>query len=156
MTSPSRHFPNGSLRVSDADRDRALTELSGHYQAGRLDAEEFDERSGQALKAKTGQELHTLFADLPDDQAQAPWIAPSQVADWTGPPVPDQAGRRRIARPASGALAPAIRVAAAVVLFAVIFAALTVGHRSDHNWGGIVLPLVLVLLIVRRITRGRR
>ena len=29
-------FPAGDLRVSDADRDRAVSELSEHFQVGRL------------------------------------------------------------------------------------------------------------------------
>src|ERR1700733_16120566 len=45
-------YPSGDLRVSDADRERALHELSGAFQAGRLTADEFDERSGQALNAR--------------------------------------------------------------------------------------------------------
>jgi hypothetical protein len=60
-----RGFPEGELRVSDADRDRALAELSEAFQVGRLTAEEFDERSGQVLGSRTGQELATVFADLP-------------------------------------------------------------------------------------------
>jgi hypothetical protein len=59
------------LRISDADRDQAITRLSGHFQAGRLSAEEFDERSGAALQAKTGREVTALFTDLPPDQAPA-------------------------------------------------------------------------------------
>lgn len=51
------HYPPGDLRVSDADRDRALAELSQAFQAGRITADEFDERSGQALHSRTGKEL---------------------------------------------------------------------------------------------------
>lgn len=65
----NRDYPAGDMRVSDADRDRAVSELSAAYQAGRLTAEEFDERSSQALHARTGKELTALFADLPLDQA---------------------------------------------------------------------------------------
>src|SRR5580692_6432643 len=59
------------LRISDADRDQALAKLSEHFQAGRLTTEEFDERSGAALQAKTGRELAVLFTDLPPAQAGA-------------------------------------------------------------------------------------
>jgi Domain of unknown function (DUF1707) len=65
------NYPSGDLRVSDADRDRALHELTGAFQAGRLTADEFDERSGQALNARTGQELTALLADLPLDDMLA-------------------------------------------------------------------------------------
>ncbi len=61
----SKSFPSGSIRVSDADRDQAIAELSQHFQAGRLTQEEFEERSGQALQAKTGDDLAALFTDLP-------------------------------------------------------------------------------------------
>jgi hypothetical protein len=58
-------FPSGGIRVSDADRDRAIAELSQHFQAGRLTQEEFEERSGSALQARTGDDLAALFTDLP-------------------------------------------------------------------------------------------
>src|ERR1039457_4567527 len=63
-TSP-RASTAGYLRVSDADRDSALAELSEHFQAGRLTAAELDERTGQALSARTWEDLAGLMADLP-------------------------------------------------------------------------------------------
>jgi hypothetical protein len=65
MDIPARGFPRGAIRVSDAERDAAVAELSQHYQVGRLTAEEFSERSAQAFAAKTGDQLHALFDDLP-------------------------------------------------------------------------------------------
>jgi hypothetical protein len=65
------YFPPGDLRVSDAERARALSELSDALQAGRITAEEFDERSGQVLSARTGNELGVPLADLPHDRAPA-------------------------------------------------------------------------------------
>jgi hypothetical protein len=65
------YYPPGDLRVSDADRDRALTELSVALQAGRITADEFDQRSGQVLGAVTGKELIAPLADLPVDQSSA-------------------------------------------------------------------------------------
>jgi Domain of unknown function (DUF1707) len=70
-------YPAGDLRVSDADRDRALSELTEAFQVGRLTADEFDQRSGQALGARTGQELTALLADLPPDRAPATPTAPA-------------------------------------------------------------------------------
>ncbi len=61
------NYPSGDLRVSDADRDRAVHELSEAFKAGRLTADEFGERSGEALSARTGSELTGLLADLPLD-----------------------------------------------------------------------------------------
>ena len=77
----------GDLRVSDADRDRAISELSGHFQAGRLTADEFDERSGQALQARTGKQLAALFADLPRDRAAVTSAPPPAVRIGIAAPV---------------------------------------------------------------------
>jgi Domain of unknown function (DUF1707) len=71
MNAATRDYPGGDLRVSDADRDRALRELSEAFEAGRLTAGEFDQRSERALGARTGKELTVLLADLPHDHARA-------------------------------------------------------------------------------------
>src|SRR5271169_1040276 len=71
MDGVGRGFPPGDLRVSDADRDRALSELSQAFQVGRITADEFDQRSEQALGARTGKELIALLADLPPDRVPA-------------------------------------------------------------------------------------
>src|SRR5205823_12080969 len=47
MSTATRVHPSGRLRVSDADRDRAIAELSEHYQAGRLTTEELEDRTGR-------------------------------------------------------------------------------------------------------------
>jgi len=67
----ARGFPPGDLRVSDGERDRALSELSEAYQVGRITAGEFDHRSTQALSAQTGKELAAVLADLPLDGSPA-------------------------------------------------------------------------------------
>lgn len=71
MNPATSYYPVGDLRVSDADRDRALGELTEAFQAGRITADEFDQRSGQALSARTGNELTLLLADLPHERARA-------------------------------------------------------------------------------------
>jgi hypothetical protein len=53
------------IRASDADRDRTAALLREHHAAGRLTAEEFNERLDKALVAKTRGELDDLMADLP-------------------------------------------------------------------------------------------
>jgi len=67
----------GDLRVSDADRDRALAELSEHFQAGRLTTAELEDRTGRALSARTGNDLGVLLADLPPARATPPAAAPA-------------------------------------------------------------------------------
>jgi len=148
MNATSRRFPDGSLRVSDAERDRALAELSDHYQAGRISAEEFDDRSGRALRARTGQELASLFDDLPQDQT--PLLDPCLGANWAARPVPDLASPRWVTSPARRVTVPVIRVVVAVVVLAAAFGWISAGHRT----AGLVVPLLLILLVVRRIFRG--
>jgi len=65
MDRAARGYPPGDLRVSDADRDRALYELSEAFQVGRITADELEQRSGQVLGARTGKELTAPLADLP-------------------------------------------------------------------------------------------
>jgi len=72
MDTGTRGFPRSDIRVSDAERDQAIAELSEHFQAGRLTQDEFDDRSGHALKARTGGDLGGLFADLPPRRAVTP------------------------------------------------------------------------------------
>jgi hypothetical protein len=54
-----------ALRASDAERERAATQLREHFAAGRLAPEELDERLDAAYAARTVPELQTLLRDLP-------------------------------------------------------------------------------------------
>jgi hypothetical protein len=59
-----RRRPRPDLRLSDADREDAIARLSEHYAAGRIDKDEFDERSDAVWTARTGADLAPVFADL--------------------------------------------------------------------------------------------
>ena len=50
MNTATKDYQPSGLRVSDSDRDRAIAELSEHFQAGRITADELEERTGRALK----------------------------------------------------------------------------------------------------------
>ncbi len=110
MDSAARDYPPGDLRVSDADRDRALSELSEAFQVGRITADEFHQRSEQALAARTGNDLTALLADLPRDR---------------GPSTPPEGGRATPSTAMDRALSVlgARRVMVASALGATIFAA---------------------------------
>lgn len=104
--SPRTQFPHGSIpsterfggvagraysagmveypdaRISVAERDRALLELSEHLGTGRLNVTEFEERTAAAAAAMTTHELAALFADLPgathpagEERIAIPWSA---------------------------------------------------------------------------------
>jgi hypothetical protein len=53
------------FRVSDAEREEALAELRNGYAEGRLTHETFGHRVDEALRARAGDELRKLVADLP-------------------------------------------------------------------------------------------
>ena len=53
------------LRIGDSERDRAIAALGDHFAAGRLNAEEFEQRVDQAIRARFNDDLEPLFVDLP-------------------------------------------------------------------------------------------
>jgi hypothetical protein len=65
------HYPPGDFRVSDADRDQALSELGAAFRAGRITADELEQRSGETIRSRTGKELTALLEDLPVEHAPA-------------------------------------------------------------------------------------
>jgi uncharacterized protein DUF1707 len=123
MNATLETYPAAEMRASDADRDAVLSELSEHFQTGRLTAEEFDERAGQALAARTHGELRNLLRDLP---AASPSAAPPQ-------------------RPWRPALLPVAVLAVAIA----VAISVGVGHGS---WG-FFWPVLWALLIARRVVR---
>jgi len=64
--------PDRDVRVGDADRERAMADLSQHYADGRLDHEEYDERLDAIWTARTHGDLRALFGDLPRPQVTYP------------------------------------------------------------------------------------
>ncbi|NKQ58264.1 DUF1707 domain-containing protein [Amycolatopsis sp. K13G38] len=65
------------VRIGDADRETALNALGEHLSAGRLDVDEYGERSARVTAAKTRRELTEIFTDLP---APRPGVAPAAAA----------------------------------------------------------------------------
>ena len=102
-----------AMRASDADRDAVVSDLSEHFQAGRLTAGELDERTGQALAARTWGELGELLADLPA----------------TGVPVGTSSSGRL--RPSSGRGA----LPSAAALIGIGIAAVVLVNMAHGTWG---------------------
>jgi hypothetical protein len=134
-------FPPGELRVSDGDRDRALSELSEAYRVGRITAEEFDHRSTQALSARTGSELAALVADLPLDDRPAADAVPPVAA---------------VQRRADGYLVSRLTVGASLTAICFGGVAVTNALRPGVGESAVFAPaavavLCLVLVIVLRL-----
>jgi Domain of unknown function (DUF1707) len=66
---------NPELRIGDAERESAVVALGEHYAAGRLNKDEFDERTAVALTAPTHSALAPLFLDLPAPHAAGPAVS---------------------------------------------------------------------------------
>jgi DUF1707 SHOCT-like domain len=128
MNAMTRNNVPATMRASDADRDAVLADLSEHFQAGRLTAEELEDRTGQTLAARTWGELEVPLADLPATRPafQAPSGPSSGARPW----------------PPSGRVAALVGIGIAAVL------AVGVAHGG---WGLIWL-LLPVLLITRRLS----
>jgi class 3 adenylate cyclase len=69
-------------RAGDADRDRTVTLLREHVVVGRLTLDEFSERVGSALAARTSGELDALVADLPARPEPEPEATRRHVRRW--------------------------------------------------------------------------
>jgi hypothetical protein len=65
------------LRASDADRDVIHRLLADAFADGRLDREEYDERSSSVLSARTLGELPPLVSDLVPDRPLIPARVPA-------------------------------------------------------------------------------
>jgi hypothetical protein len=60
------HMVSGSnMRVGDAEREAAATQLRDHYADGRLTLDELNERLDKTFAAKTQSDLTALMRDLP-------------------------------------------------------------------------------------------
>ena len=71
-----------SLRISDADRATALDLLSEQFAVGRIDKDEFDERSDAVWSAKTQGDLAPVFADLPVRSPALPARPAGRGSQW--------------------------------------------------------------------------
>lgn len=184
MDTAIRDYPPGDLRVSDADRDRALSELSEALQAGRITAGEFGERSGQVLRARTGKELTAPLADLPLDRAPAARISATEPPETRAPEtragVMDPAHAVLVARGVMGASAVAATALAATAVANGLSTGPSMAHRElvreilarqglsiplppapGFDWAGTITPaviavLLVTLIIVLRLTRADR
>jgi Domain of unknown function (DUF1707) len=182
MDTSSGNYPPDDQRVSDANRDHAVSGLSEAFQAGRITADEFEQRSGRALSARTGKELTDLFTDLQKDNVPAARPAAGRLAS-------QRAVGTWIAMGASGAAAASLASLELVnALTAGTNPGLTLPQRETRralaeqvlkregisipvplparrhgiDWAGIVTPAVITVLLIAltvllwRATRVRR
>jgi Domain of unknown function (DUF1707) len=125
--------PRREIRVSDAERDQAVAELSEHFQSGRLTQEEFEDRSGRALQARTVSDLAGLFNDLPHNVVPAPT-----------PPMPAMGPRMRL---------PLVPIIVLGVILAILAGPVYGSSTHHHSAFGLLVPIVILCMVVLRATR---
>lgn len=100
------------IRIGDAEREEALRALGEHMSAGRLELDEYGDRSALVTTAKTRGDLLALFADLPLPHPRFGQVPLSEPV--SGPVLPRSTGSPlghrllRVAVPLAGLLAVAL------------------------------------------------
>ena len=137
MNATTENYLPADMRASDSDRNAVVSDLSEHFQAGRLTAAEFDERMSRALAARTWGELTDLLADLPATRpaAQAPAARSFRAQPW---PLP-------------GRFAPPL-----IAVLAGIGITSTVLVNVIHGRWGFIWLLLPALVIARRLSCSPR
>jgi Domain of unknown function (DUF1707) len=138
---------DGAIRASDSDRESVVEILRQAYTDGRLDLNEFDERTTAAYAAKTWADLRQLTSDLPVDAVLGADVGKPPVAAGT----PWRPGMREPARPALPPRGPVFVPFLPIALFWLVLAGAV--HAT-----GLVIPVVIFLLVGLRLAglRGRR
>jgi len=127
------------IRASDAERNAVASDLGQHFQDGRLDQAEFDERLTAAMDAKTWRDLGELLTDLPE--------SPAGVVGWAS----SEPGHASASSAATWRLAPLWPVREGrrgIGLLPLLVAAVLIGGMLTDGWPWPFAPLGFVWLIV--------
>ncbi|WP_410607681.1 DUF1707 domain-containing protein [Amycolatopsis sp. lyj-109] len=131
--------PSPQLRISDQNRESALSALGEHMTAGRIDIDEYGERSARITAAKTRGELSEIFADLP-----APHPRYEDVPQAVAAPEPAAAAPEPARPRTPDNWSPPQRFVAAIVPLAFI-AAIALIASGVLAWPIIFVPIGLTV-----------
>jgi len=129
---------DGGIRASDHDRESAVEVLRDAYAAGRLNLDEFDERTTAAYAAKTWGDLRELTYDLPAE----PVLGADLRMPVPKPEMVDAPLHYQSRRP------PFIPLLPIALVWLVVAAA---AHAS-----AVIIPIVLLCLLSVRMAGWRR
>ncbi|MBB4686200.1 DUF1707 SHOCT-like domain-containing protein [Amycolatopsis jiangsuensis] len=133
--------PSPQLRISDQERESALNALGEHMSAGRIDIEEYGERSARITAAKTRGELAEMFADLPAPHPAYGGDVPAATPPAASVPHPAaQPPAGEVARPEQSTPVMQRVVAGLLPILWIAAIALT---ATTGAWGVILVPIVL-------------
>ena len=111
---PGSMAGRGRLRASHADRNHVIGMIKAAYVQGRLTKDEFDDRLGRTLTARTFADLAALTADLPAGLTD---VRPPPPREPSAASVP-----KIVLSTAGGLLAPAVLAAASLTNNAQLYA----------------------------------
>ncbi|MFB9904709.1 DUF1707 SHOCT-like domain-containing protein [Allokutzneria oryzae] len=128
------------LRVGDTEREAAVQALGKHFTAGRLDVEEYGERTAKVTTARTQGELLAVFADLPEPHPDLSGMVPRAAT--TVPAVAADPGSDELDVPQQS---KAQRIAAGVM--AVSWIAMVPLFFILNTWLVFLAPLALSVFL---------
>ena len=136
-----------NLRLSDNERLTAMSSLASHFTEGRLDHEEFDERSLAISKAKTRGDLRPLFIDLPGQLDAALTVGTGGVAKRDeDEDIRELQQIRRSGRKVENLNA---------IIFGITFVAfLVLTFIVGVNWAWVVWPSLILTMAIPRMIHG--
>ena len=141
---------SSEIRIGDTEREAALKALGEHLSAGRIDIDEYGDRSAQVTAARTRGDLRGLFTDLPephpvlgDTEVPLAGAAPAPAAQSSQPgtAVDRPSGAGQVARGTAGALTSVawlgaiVLIAFAHVAWPVIFIPIALSAVFGSIWG---------------------
>jgi hypothetical protein len=135
---------DAAIRISYVERDEAVSTLGAHLSTGRLELDEYEERCGKAVAARTRGDIEELFTDLPaphPDLSSA--TPPAQLTRKAGQPVRNPRAGKTRASDAFGA-------AAGLTFFLGVPWAIV----NFHGGWGLFIPLGIVLIVTIALAKG--
>jgi len=138
---------DAQIRISNAERNQAVSMLGVHLSSGRLELAEFEDRCGQALAARTRVEVELLFEDLPvphpDLRSATPPAAPIQGA---APFAGSDTSSRQADELRSTPLSSAIETIAGLTFLLGLPAAIALGFILGIWWT--FLPVIAMTILL--------
>ena len=124
-----------NMRIGDTERESALAALGEHMSAGRLDIDEYGERTAKVSAAKTRGELTDLFVDLPEPHPKfGPAPAPRPEPTPQQAPVAAYDRGSPLSHRVMGAIVPLAFLGAAVLFV------------TTHLWMIFLIPVAIAIM----------
>jgi hypothetical protein len=136
------------IRASDADREVVVASLQDAYTAGRLDLDEFDERTSAAYESKTWGDLRQLTVDLP--------AQPILGGDVPGRPFASQLPPGQLpVIPPQDTMPPVRRSRPVGFLIPLFVWIVIMSHAPSGGGFGVLVVSTLVLVVIMSALRRR-